>query len=333
MGALSVIRPTLMDVSSRLDPDGNIDTIVEILSETNEVLQDATFIEGNLPTGHRSTQRTGIPEATFRKMNGGVQPGKSRTQQITDNCGMLEAYAEIDKALADLNGNTNAFRLSEDTAHIEGMNQKFSDYLFYGDETTAPEAFTGIAPRFNSLASAENSCNVLTGSGSSDLTSIYLVGWGANTAHCIYPKGSKAGLAMTNKGQVTIEDVDGSGGGRMEAYRTHYKWDVGLTVRDWRYIVRICNIDYTALIKNAATGADLFDLMAQALELLPSQNMGTPVFYCNRTIKSFLRRQQLNKVASSTLAMEDVAGRKVMAIDGVPIKRCDAITNAETVVA
>jgi hypothetical protein len=47
------------------------------------------------------------------QLNYGVASSKSRTAQVTDSCGMLEAYAEIDKALADLNGNSAAFRLSE----------------------------------------------------------------------------------------------------------------------------------------------------------------------------------------------------------------------------
>ena len=33
MATLSTIHPTLMDVAKRLDPDGKIDTIVEILAE------------------------------------------------------------------------------------------------------------------------------------------------------------------------------------------------------------------------------------------------------------------------------------------------------------
>jgi hypothetical protein len=129
---------------------------------------------------------------------------------------------------------------------------------------------------------------------------------------------------VTDKGVVTIENADGSNG-RMEAYRTHYRWDVGLTVRDWRYIVRICNIDVSALTKNAASGSDLVDLMAQALEVVPSLSMGRPVFYMNRTVRSYLRRQIVSKVASSTLTMDQVAGKHVMSFDGVPVKRCDQI--------
>jgi hypothetical protein len=137
---------------------------------------------------------------------------------------------------------------------------------------------------------------------------------------------------MTDKGQVTIENVDNAGG-RMEAYRTHYRWDAGLSVRDWRYIVRIPNIEKSALVKTGATGADLIDLMTQAIEMIPSLGMGRPVFYCSRTVRSFLRRQIMNKTVSSTLTMDDVAGKKVVAFDGIPVKRCDALAADEALVA
>ena len=330
MATLSTTHPTLLDVTKRLDPQGKIDTIAEILSQTNEVLEDMVWLEGNLPTGHRTTIRTGLPTPTWRKLYGGVQPTKSTTVQVTDTCGMLEAYAEVDKALADLNGNTGAFRLSEDRAHIEGMNQEFASTLFYGNESTEPEAFTGFGARFSDQ-SAANGENILTSAAtpdSTDNTSIYLVVWGPNTVHGIYPKGSKAGLNMSDKGQVTIENVDGNGG-RMEAYRTHYRWDCGLSVRDWRYVVRI-NIDQEDLLKNAASGPDLIDLMTQAVEIVPSLSMGRPAFYMNRTVRSFLRRQIANKVAASTLTIEQVAGKHVTMFDGIPVRRCDSITNTES---
>ena len=330
MSTLATTHPTLLDVTKRLDPNGKIDTIGEILNQTNEILEDMVWLEGNLPTGHRTTVRSGLPTPTWRKLYGGVQPTKSRTVQVTDACGMLEAYAEVDKALADLNGNTGAFRLSEDRAHIEGMNQEFASTLFYGNESTEPEAFTGFGARFNDQ-SAENGGNIITDAATpdgSDNTSIWLVVWGPNTVHGIYPKGSKAGLNMEDKGQVTIENVDGNGG-RMEAYRTHYRWDCGLSVRDWRYVVRV-NLDQEDLVKNAASGPDLVDLMTQAVELIPSLSMGRPAFYMNRTLRSFLRRQIANKVAASTLTMETVGGKHVTMFDGIPVRRCDAITNTES---
>ncbi len=335
MATLSTIHPTLLDITKRLDPNGKIDTIAEILNQTNEVLDDMVWVEGNLPTGHKTTIRTGLPTPTWRKLYGGVQPTKSTTVQVTDSCGMLEAYAEVDKALADLAGNTAAFRLSEDRAHIEGMNQEFCSTLFYGNETTEPEAFTGFGPRFNDQAAA-NGDNIITSAATPDGTdnsSIWLVVWGANTVHGIYPKGSVGGLQMQDKGQVTVENIDGNSG-RMEAYRSHYRWDCGLSVRDWRYVVRV-NIDTEDLTKNAATGPDLIDLLSQAVELIPSMGMGRPVFYANRTVRGFIRRQIMNKTVNSTLSIEQItrpngATVRVPMFDGIPIRRCDALTNTES---
>lgn len=329
MAVLATTHPTLLDVSRRLDPNGKVDKIVEILNMTNEVLDDAVWIEGNLPTGNQSVIRTGLPTPTWRAMYGGVQPTKSTTAKIVDTCGMLEDYAEVDKALADLNGNTAEFRLSEDAAHLEGFNQKFTSTLIYGSEVATPESFTGFAPRFNAL-SANNGVNIITGSGSAN-TSIWLVVWGPNSVFCTYPKGSIAGFHMEDKGQVTIENIDGLGG-RMEAYRTHYRWDCGLVVKDWRYVVR-GQVDTSTLTKNAASGADIIDIMTQMIELLPNTLVGRPVFYVNRKVRSFLRRQMVNKVAPGTLMMDDVGGKKVVSFDGIPVKRVDTILNTEVAVA
>lgn len=333
MSVLATTHPTLLDVTKRLDPKGNIDMIAEILNETNEVLDDMVWLEANDGMSHRTTVRTGLPEPTWRKLYGGVQPTKSTTVQITDSCGMLEAYAEVDQVLADMNGNTAQFRLSEDTAHLEGMSQEFVQTLFYGSEATAPEEFTGFGPRFNDT-SAEVGDNILTSAATpdgSDNTSIWLIVWGPQTVHGIYPKGSKAGLKSTDKGQVTIEDIDGNGG-RMEAYRSHYTWHCGLTVRDWRYVVRI-QIDQEDLTADAATGPDLVDLMTIALDIPPSLKRGRAAFYMNRRVRSFLRRQIVNAVSNSTLTMENVAGKKVMYFDEVPVRRVDALLNTEAAVS
>lgn len=333
MAVLATTNPTLADLAKRLDPNGTISTIVEILNQNNEVLDDMPWMEGNLPTGHRSTIRTGIPAPTWRKLYGGVQPSKSTTTQVTDNCGMLENYAETDKKIADLNGNTAAFRLSEERPMIEGISQELAKTLFYGNEGTLPESFTGLAPRFNSrlAATAQSADNVLHGGGSgSTNTSIWLVVWGEQSVTGIYPKASKAGLEHQDLGEVTVENVDGANG-RMQAYRSHYKWECGLSVRDWRYIVRIANVDVSALTKDASAGADLLDLVAQAFEQVPSLSAGRPAIYCNRTIKSFLRRQQKNS-KNVQISMDQVAGKRVMMLDEVPVRRCDALLNTEATV-
>lgn len=325
MATLSTLNPTLADLTSRM-VDGKIDPmIVEILTETNEILADATFMEANGFTEHKTTVRSGLPNGTWRKLNYGVQPEKSRTVQVKDSMGMLETYAEVDKALADLNGNSAAWRMSEDKAFIEGMNQTLAQTLFYGDSSLDPEKFMGLAPRYSSL-SAENGQNILDAQGTgSDNTSVWVVAWSPDTCHMIYPKGSPAGLQHRDLGEDTLTDA---AGGRYQGLRTHYKWDAGLTLRDWRYVVRIANIKVADLKKDAASGADLIDLIVQAIELLPVQSRGRVAIYCNRNIRSFLRRQIANK-DNVNLTLENVGGKQVVSFDGIPVRRCDAILNTE----
>jgi|TARA_R110000824_G_scaffold214694_4_gene400902 hypothetical protein len=333
MATLSVTNPTLADLAKVTDPDGSIADVVEILNATNEILMDMTFLEGNLTTGHRTSIRSGLPTPTWRKLYGGVQPTKSRAVQVTDNTGMMEDYSEVDKALVDMAGNPAAFRLQEDRPHIEGMNQEFASTLFFGDESTAPEEFTGLSARYNSL-SAENGDNIISGGGSgSDNASIWLVCWGPNTCHGIIPKGSMAGVQQRDLGEVTLENADGANG-RMQAYRTHYRWDVGLSVRDWRYVVRIANIDRSLLLPAATgTSAVLNDLMHQAWTELPSTSAGRCAWYMDKSILSMLRRQTSAAVGNSTLTIDMVGGTMQSSWGGIPIRRCDALRGNEATVS
>ena len=148
MATLAATHPTLLDVKNRLDASGNVVQVIEMLSQTNEILDDAVWLEANELTGHTTSVRTGIPEPTWRKLYGGVQPSKTTSVKVREGLGMLENYAEVDKSLADLNGNSAAWRMSEESGIIEGFGQKLARYMIYGNEATEPEGFTGLAPRF-----------------------------------------------------------------------------------------------------------------------------------------------------------------------------------------
>ena len=329
----TALNLNLSDWIARLDPDGSVAAIVEILRTSNPILDHMVMVEGNLPTGHKSTIRSGLPDVAWRLLNAGVQPSKSRNVQVTDTVGMLEAYSAVDKSLADLNGNVAAFRQSEDRAFIMAMAQEMASTLFYGNTHIDPEEFLGLAPRYSDL-SAANAANILAGGGSgADNTSIWLLTWDDAVLHGIFPKGSPMGLQATDKGQVTLDDTTQTPTGHYEGYRTHYKWDVGLTLKDWRGNVRIANIDVSDLLITAASGANLVDLMVQALELLPTELDGmSHAFYCNRTIRSFLRRQISNK-SNVNLNLDNVGGKRVLTFDDVPVYKCDAILNAEALVS
>ncbi len=325
MALLSTTSPTLADLAKRQDPDGKIAQIIEILNIQNEMLLDIPWMGANDGTGHKTTIRSGLPAGTWRKLNYGVQPEKSTTVQVRDGTGMLETYAEVDRSLVDLADDKAGWMMSEHKAFLEGMSQTMATQLIYGDASINPEKITGLAPRFN-LLSAENGDNIIDAGGTgSTNTSIWLIAWDDTTAHGIYPRGSVGGLKVGPNKEETLTDAVG---GRYEGYRTHYKWDAGLVVRDWRFVVRIANIDVTLLKNDASSGADLVDLMVRALETLPNESTGMLRFYVPRVIRSYLRRQITNK-ANVWLSMGEVAGKKVLQFDDVPVRRMDAILSTE----
>jgi hypothetical protein len=324
MATIGTTALTLIDWSKRLDPNGNTADLVELLNTTNPILTDAAVVEGNLPTGHRTTVRTGLPTPAWRMLNYGVQPSKSTTVQVDDSSGMLEAYSQVDKDLANLNGNTASFRLSEDRAFIEGMTQEMASTLWYGNTATDPKKFLGLSPRYASL-SAANADNIIDASGSgSDNTSIWLITWSDQTTHLIFPKGSRAGLQSRDLGEQTLIDA---AGGLYQGYRSHYKWDIGLSMRDWRYNVRICNIDVSNLIADSSA-ANLTRQMIKATHLLPSDGMGKSVFYVNRTVSTYLDLQMMT-ATNVNLTLDNADGKRVMSFRGIPIRRSDALLNTE----
>lgn len=318
---------TYLDIANRLGPDDKIAAIIEMLNQTNEILDDMQSSEGNLITGHKSIIRTGLPTATWRLLNYGVQPSKSQTTSVTDTTGMLEAYAEVDKELADLNGNTASFRLSEDKAFLESMNQEMTETLFYGNTEVDPEKFTGLSPRYSELSEDDTKAgyNIIDAGGTgSDNTSIWLVVWSPETIFGLYPKGSVAGFKHQDLGEETLTDA---AGGLYQGYRSHYQWKIGLCVRDWRYAVRIANIDWSATITDTSA-PDLVKFMIDAIEMIPNLSMGRPVFYMRREIRTALRHQ-IRTDSNVNLTVDTVAGKRVVSFDEIPVKRVDQLIATE----
>lgn len=337
MATLATEVSTYADVAKRLDPSGGISGIVEILNRTNPILDDMLVMEANDGTGHRTTVRTGIPEAAWRLLNYGVPRVKSQTASVRDTTGMLEAYAEIDKDLAELSGNQKAYRLSEAAAIMEGMSQQMAETIFYGNTAINPERFLGLAPRYATgvVANAASAANVFNAGGADAAhnTSAYLVTWGAQATHGIYPRGSVAGLRHRDLGEHTLTD---DAGGQFQGYRDHFKWDLGLTVRDWRTNARVANIE-TDELDDATKLNTLLRMMQDAEEALPiggedtNAMGGRRVWYVSKSVRSALRFAILNKIANN-LTWETWNGKRVVMLDGTPVRRVDAILETEAVV-
>ena len=326
--------PNLVNVTKRLDPDGSIAKIAELLEQSNPIVKDIPLIEGNLPTGHRTTVRADTPAPTWRKLNYGVRPTKSNTAQVDDTIGMLEAFSEVDKDLAMLNGNTAEFRMSEDTPHIEGMSNGMAQTIFYGDTATNPERFLGLSPRYDDLAlpgkpeavtGSDYLPNIIDFGGTAALTSLWYIVWGESTVHGIYPKGSQAGLLTEDRGEVLLNDVDG---GRFIGFQSHYQWKMGLCVRDWRYIGRLANIDLGQLSDDTHQ-AQLYEDMIKLMHAVPASGRNRGTFYCGAAVQAMLDLAAVNKT-NAALGMREVFGEEVLTFRGRPIRECNAIIEDET---
>ena len=339
MATVSTGQLTLADWSKRIGPDGKIDPIAELLSQTNEILEDIVFKEANQPTSHVVAVRTGLPAVYWRAYNQGVPSSKSTTAQITEPCAMLEARSHNDAKLLELNGNSAQFRLSEESAFIEAMNQEMTGKLFNGNVGSDLKTFSGLATRYSSTTAGNGGNVILAGGTGSDNASMYLVVWGEQTVFCPFPKGSRAGLRSRDLGEESVQDA---AGGWYQAARSLFQWDSGLVVKDWRYVVRIANIDVSDWVgvtgtqgKDAAT--NLIKLMMRAIARIPNFSMGRAAFYCNRSIQEGLMIQALEKSQNALSVQEALSqfGQKMnqLTFMGIPVRGVDQLSVAETLVS
>lgn len=323
MATLANGQPTLLDVSTQFTSDGKPLPIAELLHKTNPALNDIPWEEANSSSGHIISARQQLPATTLRRINGGVPPTKSQYGTIVESMGLFSALGQADAKLVELAGDQSRFRMNENEGHLESMGQRFFQSMFYGDPDVTPEEFLGLAPRFDSLSAANNtSAQILDAGGNdTDLTSIWLIGWGNRSVMGIYPKGSQAGLQHEDMGKELVSD---GAGGQYPALRDWFELDAGLAVYDYRNVVRIANIDLSALTADASAGAKLIDLMTLAVEGLNGRAGLNPVFYVPRKVRAYLRLQIKNK-SNVWLSLREVAGEQVESFDGIPVRRVDSL--------
>ncbi len=321
MAALSDLRPTYLDWAKRRDPDGGMAMIMEIMSKAIPIVEDMVVLEANGPLHHRTTVRSGLPVGTWRKLNYGVPVEKGKTKQVNDVIGSLETYAEVDKMIADLNGNTAAWRMSEEKGFMEGLSQTMATAVIEGNTDTDPEKFMGLAARYNSLG-ADNGRMIVqsaTASGTDVNSSIWGIIWDSSATHGLFPKGMSdvAGLKVQDLGEETLSD---GAGGYYQGYRTHYQWMAGLSVRDWR---KACRIHVNSTDITGAT--NILDLMADAYNNLHMPNSGKLVWYTTRDVKTVLDIEAMNKSNMALSQQQQDNGGPVTGFWGSPIKHLETL--------
>lgn len=345
MATIATGVDTLANWAKTRDPDGNAADIVELLNQSNEINTYTLWEEGNLPLGNRTSIRVDLPTVNTRQLGAAVATSTSREAQFDDSMALLEAWNEVDIKLANLHGDVGRYRLNKSIPYFEAFAQKFAYLFYYGDTTVDATQFFGMASRYatKTAANAANAQNVLDGGGTSTVNaSMWLHTFGPRSLMGIFPRGSKAGLMHKDWGEVISQTAAAYPSNSMAVYKDQYTWDCGISLKDWRWNVRIANVDTTNLV-NESGAADLLKLMIKAMYRLPSiflppSTTGNPmtdlavpgrqVFVCNRTMREMLHIQALNKV-SNQLVIDEVDGKKILSFSGIPILNCDQLTNSE----
>jgi hypothetical protein len=339
MSTLGTARPTILDVARATDPSGKIAKPAGVLMQYNDILDDIPWYEGNSSMGNLTTIQSSKASPSLRALNAGVTPTKSTTSQINDACSILENRSQIDINVANINGNAVAYRAMQDEMMIAGFGDSLAEHLIYGNSADDPSEFNGLATRYFTLGSTyTTSSQVIDAGGTgSDNTSIWLVNWGPNKVFGLYPKGSKAGLQIEDLGiKDIIENVTTMS--TFRAYVTWMQWMCGLCVADYRNVVRIANIDVSNLntaSDSSDTSANIIKYMSQALDLLPPDANGTPVFYMRNSTRAMLRVKMNDK---SNLYLKDeqitspnsITRRPILTFQGVPVRRVDSILATES---
>ncbi len=337
MAVLNTQFPTLTDWA-KMTKDGSIMQITNVLAQTNSMLEDGVYFPGNLSTGHKVAVTTALPDSYFKKVNGKVPVSKGDTEQVMEQASILQNWSNIDEDVAELSGEKPT-RAQAGRLALESMNQKQQATKLYGNENNAEE-YVGFIPRYDDL-NAGNKENILNcGGAGSDNTSMLLCGWGAGKVYNIFPKGSKAGIKHVNHGKSILDTVNSVTGleERQVVFQDQWVWKEGLVVEDWRYLVRLGGIDISDLKSRTGTQSEtaetnLIDQMSTAIDHFPMIGGCKPVFYCNRTVMSYLRRMAKHS-ASDVLSFEkgfNQFGPDIftMTFQGIPIRIVDQFINTE----
>lgn len=332
MATLASSYYDIIDHLKRTDSNNEIATVIELLAESNTILDDMLTVECNMGPAHRTTIRTGLPSVAFGQLYKGITQSKSTTQQVDETTGFLEGISTVDKRLLDISKDPAAVRLSEATAFLEAMNQEAASSLIYGNVSTEPEKFNGLAPRFSSL-SAPNGGQIVDGGGTgSDNTSVWMVVWSESACHGIYPQGTSGGVSRTDHGEQRVVDASGNPYYAMEET---FRWHMGLAVKDWRQVACIRNIDVSNLNAGSVDIYALFRKMFWKIRRMPTGRTATTraAIYCNSNVCEALDADSTPTTGTTAsyvrLRPTEVDGKEVMTYRGIPIRQVDAILNTE----
>lgn len=336
---------TLAELVRREDPDGTMADIVDVLSETNAIVMDATWIQCNDGSSHQHTRSVTEPAGAERMFGQGVQREAGVTEVVNEPTTLLSGLSTPDADMLRQQPEGAALaRAKEDAFFINGMTKTHVNRIFNGDRATNPLQVNGINNRsdYNALSSDYVFDNAQgNASATANKTSIYIIQFGFKMVNLIYPRnmapGSTNGMPITHRDfgeDLVIDPLNTTNTAQYPAMRSWFQIAFGLDIADPRMIKRICNISTSNIDGNDDFSFDE-DLLIDAFNELENGGLGA-VIYCNRTIKSQMMKRANEKGNAQWTADQEGHGpfaRPVLRFWGIPVREVAQIGNDQATVS
>lgn len=265
-------------------------------------------------TQHKYLKENAAPVVGFRAANAGIDHDDSGDVLVSIDCEILDASFHVDNRIAKAyRDGVDAFMQREAIRHLRAAFKKFDAQLLNGTAEGDAAGFDGFADALDTLGDT-----VLTGGGTANRTSIYLIRTTSDEANVC--------SVIANNGEIEIGDyfeqfVEDGTGKKFLAYMQNIEGHVAAQVGGKYSIVRLANVDYTG-----ATGTSLDDdLIYEAIERFADGDDPTHIVMHSKC------RELLRKSRTATNGTGAPAPRPTD-VEGIPIVVDNNLTLDETAV-
>lgn len=287
--------------------------IIHTIQDASPLLDQMPFAVCNNGRSNLTKLITKYPAGQLRGFNEGVDSEKTGAKITEDATCMVSTYSVIDAEILKQNNFSAAFCAQNDAAFQRGLAHAMAERVFQGSRALDPRGIDGLQARYNKVG---NGVIDAAGTAANTLSDIWVINWGLDKVHGIFPEGGAAGLQVFDRGEQDVYDASSR---RYRGFITDYMWNFGIAVEDPMQVVRIANVDNTALESNPSA-VNLYQLLIKAIESLPQDPGAQCAIYMNNTCRTALRLQIL-AMNNVDLQYETVAERKVQVFSGIPVHR------------
>jgi hypothetical protein len=331
---------TLRDVAASLDKGNAARLFIDMMGMRHDLFDDMVHQACNEGRSHVVHYRTGLPKATWTRLYGGVESSKGSEATARITVAELESKLELDKRILDRYPDVNARITREVAGHVDAIVLNYMKGMLYGSKKINPDGFNGLATIYSEAGGAnpfEIAFNCISAGGNADdsIGSIYLIGHGTEGFSNLYPQGHKsAGVEVGKMKEVDVHET-GSTSKTYEALRQYFSMSGAPFVADWRKCGRLCNIKRNVTVTGDALVAEankFFDNINRLTTRVDDKGVRQNL-YMDKGVLEVAKVYASALTRGNAVKEEDIQGKKVTTLNGIPVRINDAQYVDETFVA